>query len=37
MPIALSVSTVMPRFVRWISGTEVGSSSCLKAASVYRR
>jgi hypothetical protein len=33
----LSVSTVMPRLVRWISGTLVGSISFKNACSVYMR
>ena len=36
-PIAFIESTVFPRLVRWISGTEVGSISFLYAASVYSR
>ena len=37
MPMALSMSTVMPRLVRWISGTLLGSISFLNALSVYKR
>jgi ATP-dependent RNA helicase DHX8/PRP22 len=36
-PIALSWRIVDDRFVRWISGIELGSISFLYAASVYRR
>lgn len=35
IPIALRSRIVFARFVRWISGTEVGSISVLKAGSVY--
>ena len=35
IPIAFIVNTVMLKFVRWISGTEVGSISFLNALSVY--
>jgi hypothetical protein len=37
MPIAFMVSTVMPRLMRWISGTDSGSISDLNATSVYSR
>lgn len=37
MPMAFSMSVVMPRLVRWISGTDSGSISFLKACSVYNR
>ena len=36
-PIAFMLSTVLPRLVRWISGTLHGSISFLYAGSVYNR
>jgi hypothetical protein len=34
MPIAFKIRTVVDKFVLWISGTDVGSISFLKASSV---